>query len=240
MADGAKNPDLLEDMAAGVELFNRQIIGLPVPDGPTMLNPKRAEFRMNHIREELAEIQAVYDKPKDDLTDKSEVADGFMDVAYISLGALVEMGIVPGAVFQAVQRANMDRKRGEVSKRPGSLGYDAVKPEGWKPPQIARAIYQMSPSVIKSLSPVFLELAALRAQKGADYNTGMELRDYFPMGHRSYFQMVWVKVKRLQSLVTVPRKAVHERVRDSILDALNYLTYWAEAIDRKDPDVAAE
>lgn len=240
----AERLDLVEDMLAGVERFNREIVGLEIPKSPRALSPQRAEFRLGHIEEEIQEIRDVYAGLSDDEEDLAEIIDGFVDVIYIALGALVEMGVTPGAAFREVQRANMDKKRGEVSKRPGSQGYDAVKPEGWRPPDILGAVYAATPSTLAALSPVHLELARLRAAKGADYNSsGIEIRDYFPLGHQSYFQMVFLKAKRLQSLIGLirdGRRAIHEGLRDTLLDLLNYATYWVEALDRRDPGVEAD
>lgn len=120
--------DMMHEM---VERFNREIIGLPIPNKPTMLNFERGEFRLAHMREELTEIeQAISDE------NLEESVDGLVDLVYVALGALIEMGVAPTLVFEEVHRANMERKRGEKSTRSGSLGYDAVKPDGWKAPDL--------------------------------------------------------------------------------------------------------
>lgn len=221
---------MLDSFLAAVLRFTEEVIGLPIPRTPTPLSDARASFRINHIKEELDEYIAA----KAD-GDVAEQADAFVDVIYLALGALVEMGITPGPVFNEVQRANMDKVQGEVSKRPGSGGFDAIKPEGWQGPNIAQAMLSMTPDVIESMSPVHLEIAQLRAKKGADYNSCVKLTDYFPLGHQSYVQMMHLKAKRALSLVDIASKggeANFEGLRDTLLDSLNYTTFWVEAIDR--------
>ncbi len=121
----------LTELHEMVTRFNKEIIGLPIPDKPTILNFERGEFRLGHLREEMAEIEeAMSDEKLEDVT------DGLLDLIYVALGTLLEMGIPPGAAFEEVHRANMDKQKGNLAKRVGSLGYDAIKPEGWVPPSL--------------------------------------------------------------------------------------------------------
>ena len=115
-----------------VERFNREIIGLQIPDKPTMLERHRSDFRRGHLLEELSEIAHGADHE-----DMSELVDGLLDLIYVAMGWLVEMGVTVGASFEEVHAANMAKERGELARRPGSKGYDAVKPEGWTPPDLA-------------------------------------------------------------------------------------------------------
>jgi len=55
------------------------------------------------------------------------------------------------------------------------------------------------------------------------------------LGHQSYVQMMHLKAKRALSLVDIASKggeANFEGLRDTLLDSLNYTTFWVEAIDR--------
>lgn len=110
------------------ERFAREIVGLPIPNEPRRLSSKRKNFAISAMEEELVEFiesRTIEDE-----------ADALVDMAYFALGRLVEMGLSPTALFDEVHHANMSKKRGELSKRPGSLGYDAIKPEGWMPPDL--------------------------------------------------------------------------------------------------------
>jgi hypothetical protein len=80
---------------------------------------------------------------------------------------------------------------------------------------------------------VLIECAVLRKTRD-DYNQTEEgLQGYFPFGHMSYFQMVHVKATRMRSLMnTPPGEEFEEKMRDTLLDVINYSTYWVEAMDR--------
>lgn len=119
---------MLQHMLSLVERFQRDIIGIEIPTSPTLLPEWRVKARADHFREEDAEFEEA--------KTLEEQADALLDGIYLRLGALVEMGILPGPVFEEVHDANMLKKRGAVAKRPGSRGYDAVKPEGWTPPDL--------------------------------------------------------------------------------------------------------
>lgn len=121
--------DKLNDLMAMVERFNRDIIGLTVPDQPTPLKPGRALMRFAHLEEELTETKEAYDRG-----DFSETVDGLVDLIYVALGSILEMGVPAGAAFEEVHAANMRRVRGRKSTRKHSDGFDAVKPEGWTGP----------------------------------------------------------------------------------------------------------
>jgi len=121
----------LDKMHEMVLRFNRDIIGLPIPDKPTLLSHDRCYFRRRHLCEEMDEIEKGVGN-----VNLEQVTDGLLDLIYVAMGTLIEMGITPGAAFEEVHRANMAKRQGAISKRPGSLGFDAVKPEGWTPPDL--------------------------------------------------------------------------------------------------------
>ena len=118
----------MERYLALVHRFNADIIGLPIPETPTRLGHARKAWASGAIAEELDEFEKAE-------TFEDEV-DALVDLSYFALGRLVEMGVVPGLVFDEVHEANMRKRRGELSKRPNSLGFDAVKPEGWTGPNL--------------------------------------------------------------------------------------------------------
>lgn len=119
---------LIPDMLAMVERFNREVIGLPVPDAPQRLDPERKHWAHGAMSEELAEFMEA--------ETLEEEVDALVDLSYFAMGRLVEMGVLPGPVFEEVHKANMAKERGSLSKRPHSRGYDAVKPAGWTPPDL--------------------------------------------------------------------------------------------------------
>ncbi|WID42028.1 nucleotide pyrophosphohydrolase [Pseudomonas phage ZQG1] len=228
-------------MLAKTEQFNREIVNLPVPKQPTLLSERRAAWTATALTEEVEEFAHAC---KDE--DILEAADGLIDLVYFALGRLVEMGIPPQALFEEVQRANMGKVQGALSKRPDSLGFDAVKPEGWMPPDHSRLLevtqeslkeYEQLKADAKqreALSPVWKRLQELREKKGSDYNNIPGGRDaYFPYGHMSYGHMVNTKCLRIQSLLNKAKdgKEINfESLLDTVEDLINYATYWAEAM----------
>lgn len=122
---------VLADQHVQAAEFNEKIIGYPAPAVPTILSFERGEFRLGHLREELAEIELNLSNEN-----LEEVVDGLIDLMYVAHGALYEMGITSRAAFEAVHEANMRKRQGAKSTRPSGQGYDAIKPEGWMPPDM--------------------------------------------------------------------------------------------------------
>lgn len=113
---------LLED----VQRFSDEVLGLKVPDTPTLLTYSRQQFAVEFLREEVNEFQQAWDNGSID-----DAADAMVDLVYVALGRLIEMGVPPGPVFDTVHRANMAKHRGKTKR---GTDTDAAKPEGWKAP----------------------------------------------------------------------------------------------------------
>jgi NTP pyrophosphatase (non-canonical NTP hydrolase) len=225
---------LFARMLEKVEKFNVEIVGFPIPASPQTLGARRQEWAVGALNEELGEFVEANESG-----DVLEAADALVDLIYFALGRLVEMGIPAEAVFNEVQRANMSKERGQLSKRPGSQGYDAIKPEGWLPPdhswllQFTRGDLEAA-ALWSGLSPIIKKVSLLRAKKGNDYNTSVQLKDYFPFGHFSYAQMVHLKSTRMLSQLEVIKrgKALNfDGIQDTLEDLINYATFYAEAIE---------
>lgn len=224
-------------LMAQVERFNTDVTALPVPATPTLLNKDRTKWAHAALTEEANEFkQAIADG------DILEAADGLLDSVFFALGRLAEMGIPAHAVWEAIVTANMAKQRGELSKRPGSMGHDAVKPEGWQPPDHGWLLDFTLADVEKArafdeLSPIFQEITLLRKAKGEDYNNVPGGRDaYFPFGHHSYAHMLNTKVLRINSLVTSMasgKQPNFEGLRDTARDLVNYGAFYAEWLDRQ-------
>jgi NTP pyrophosphatase (non-canonical NTP hydrolase) len=220
-------------MLLKVEDFNHGIIGLPIPHVPAVLSEPRKEWAITALNEELAEFRDACDQG-----DVLEAADALVDLVYFALGRLVEMGVPAMVVFNEVQQANMSKLRGELSKRPNSKGYDAIKPAGWKAPDHSRLLSFSADDVKKAelwdkMSPVLKKVVELRIKKGNDYNSGPQLKDYFPFGHESYAQMVHLKSTRMLSQIAVLNagKALnYDGILDTLEDLINYATFYAEAL----------
>lgn len=72
-------------------------------------------------------------------------------------------------------------------------------------------------------------------RKSEDYDSGVELEEYFPLGELSYFQMIWTKMLRMKSLVTNPREQNFEGLEDTVDDMIAYLVFLRKYLkDQKD------
>lgn len=220
-------------MLVKVAEFNREVVALPIPETPQVLGEQRLTWANAALQEELKEFNDAVDAG-----DVLEAADALIDLVYFALGRLVEMGVPAVAVMDEVQRANMDKRQGELSKRPGSMGHDAVKPTGWQAPDHAWLLGFTRTDLEKArnwdkISPVLRKVAELRIRKGQDYNAGPQLEDYFPFGHQSYAQMIHVKTTRIHSLLAVMaqgRRPNFDGLLDTLEDLINYSTFYAEAL----------
>lgn len=120
------------------------------------MSEDRLRLRLALVAEEVAELVAAmccygedetnalkkwlvasFDECADDAgntthTDLAEVAKELVDVHAVVSGTAVEYGIPEDRAYAEVHRANM-AKRNEVGRK-------LVKPEGWTPPDVARAI----------------------------------------------------------------------------------------------------
>lgn len=223
-----------------VEQFYHQVIDVRIPAVPMVLTKPALDRAVTVLSEEIGEFIEATEEGK-----VAEAADALIDLTYFALGRLLEMGISPGPCFAAVQKANMAKVKGDLAKRPGFEGHDAVKPPGWTPPNLQPYLLsaeefettQMRANEVlyyrdryECMSQAFKEAHALRQAKGRDYNDGVALRDYFPFGHQSYIQMMWLKVLRLISLTKSSSIPKHESIEDTILDLLNYASYYYEWI----------
>lgn len=99
--------------------------GAPVGERPAALTGDRKRRRIEWMREELeeyAEAETVEDQ-----------ADALIDLMYFAVGCLVEMGVPPSGVWNAVHKANM-AKLWPDGVHTSPIG-KVVKPEGWVAPE---------------------------------------------------------------------------------------------------------
>jgi predicted HAD superfamily Cof-like phosphohydrolase len=113
--------------------------GLPVAERYTVphgISRELQQFRLRFLREELEELDKAY--AEDSLPD---IADALVDLVYVALGTAHLHGLPWEALFDEVQRSNMQKVRAQHvgdSKR-GSI-FDVVKPKGWQAPLIEEVL----------------------------------------------------------------------------------------------------
>lgn len=112
-----------------VKAFCRKLEIYDIPPRPTILSKEKASAYYWSFDEENREfVQAI---ESDDLVG---AVDAMVDMAYLAIGRVVEMGVDVELAWKSAHVANMRKERGSTDKRPGLAGVDAVKPPGWKPP----------------------------------------------------------------------------------------------------------
>lgn len=216
----------LTDMANKVEQFQNNIQGLPIPKRVQPLADHRMRFRTGHLREEIDEFVAAYERG-----DLKQQTDGLGDLVYVAIGALLEMGVPYHMIFAEIHSKNMEKVRGET-KRAESGGFDAIKPEGWTPPNFDAILEEMD--VRWHVSNQLVEVTRLSMAKSEDYNSETNRDDYFPFGDISYSQMIWTKGLRAMNIVKRAMKGKgqnFEGIRDTLRDIINYATYWLEWLE---------
>jgi predicted HAD superfamily Cof-like phosphohydrolase len=140
--------------------FQREVLSVPAMK-PRSLTGDVLARTIGHLVEELTEFSAA---SHGDLSENARIADqadALVDLAYVAFGALVQMGVAPGAAFEEVHSRNMKRKFVEVD-RFGRSAPDAVKPEGWAPPDWAlllsfglkdiKRLHQFQPDITETIA----------------------------------------------------------------------------------------
>jgi len=109
--------------------------GLPFTDSgtiPKMIDKETAKFRLEFLREELAELSKGYADQ-----DLEQVADALVDIVVVALGTAQMHGLPWDDLFDEVMDANMKKIRVTFIKQSKRLSVlDLMKPKGWTPPNI--------------------------------------------------------------------------------------------------------
>jgi predicted HAD superfamily Cof-like phosphohydrolase len=124
-----------------------QAFGCPNPPHPSEPSPERLKLRLRLILEEVCELVdacgysaegnefrldvSIRDEP-DFPFDMVKVVDALADIDYVVEGMRLELGVDGEPVAAEVHRSNM-AKVGATQRADGKI----MKPEGWKPPDIA-------------------------------------------------------------------------------------------------------
>ena len=112
------------DRAWSLVLAFHQRFNFPYTDIPTQLARPRAKIRCLWMMEELVEFLEA-----EDLVDQ---VDAMMDLMYLALGTLVEMGVKPAGPFNVVHATNLAKVPQAVK---GSDLGKAVKGPDWRDPR---------------------------------------------------------------------------------------------------------
>lgn len=126
----------------------------PCLDSPQWPGDERAQLRMELIFEEFGEVMSslgcrldgdgAWNKEVrfdgEPRTQLALIADGLVDLIYVCVGTALEFGIPLDRAWNEVQRANMAKvgPDGKVLRREDGK---ILKPEGWQPPDIEKAVF---------------------------------------------------------------------------------------------------
>jgi predicted HAD superfamily Cof-like phosphohydrolase len=109
------------------------------------LSETEFNFRTAFLFEELKEWIEAYGEQN-----VVKMADALVDLVWVALGTAHYLGIPFDSLWHEVKRANMEKRpwqEGDPIKPRNVQGFEVVKPEGWKPPDIEgiierfRAVY---------------------------------------------------------------------------------------------------
>lgn len=106
--------------------------GLPTTEPPQLLATPRTGERSKWMREELHEFESAATIP--------EQADAMVDLIYLAIGTLVEMGVPPGRVFELVHSSNLGKRWADGTVRLDREG-KVLKPPAWSSPNVEIEAY---------------------------------------------------------------------------------------------------
>jgi predicted HAD superfamily Cof-like phosphohydrolase len=111
-----------------------EAFGVPAYDTPRIPPDNRVNLRVDLIDEEWNETGDAIESE-----DLVEIADGLADLVVVIYGTALEYGIDLDAVLEEVHASNM-AKLGADGKPILRADGKVLKPEGWKPPNIAAVL----------------------------------------------------------------------------------------------------
>lgn len=133
-----------------------------------MLDAIRAEKRKDFLVEEVDEYTDALEED-----DFIEQVDGLVDIIYIAIGTLLEMGIPIRSVFEEIHDSNM--RKLDANGKPIIEGGKIRKPEGWVGPNVAGAIHASDFSEwALSQQALIDELNDLSEERGKEYDKGYD------------------------------------------------------------------
>jgi len=113
----------LSSLIQDVSEFQVKVLGNGFPEQPVKLVGNHFMEQYEKLDEELEELNEA--------TLISDQADALIDLIYLSLGTLHQMGVDTQRVWDAVHKANMAKKLGKTKRGHEN---DAAKPDDWKAP----------------------------------------------------------------------------------------------------------
>lgn len=105
--------------------FHR-LFSIPYKEKPTFLPKDRVQIRAEWMQEEIQEFL--------ESASLEDQADAMIDLIYLALGTLVEMGVRPEELFEIVHKANMSKVWEDGKPHYRKSDGKVVKPPSWQDP----------------------------------------------------------------------------------------------------------
>jgi hypothetical protein len=208
--------------------FNSTVRGVEPSSPPRVLTDIELDRAVTAFAEEIGEFTGATQRG-----DIAEAADGLVDLIYFAAGRLVEMGVPILPLHNAVQRANMGKVRGDLPKRPGWSGFDAVKPPGWTHPDHSwllhvqpRDVERFKRIAEKRMHAQFPILLLGYARHGKD-TVAEYLRDFY--GYRFTSSSMWA-AERVMLPAFAEIGITYASADECFADRGNHRAFWFERI----------
>lgn len=114
-----------------VREFHRKF-NLIISEAPRHLVARKLKERIEFMQEELDEFKVAAERQH-----LAGMADALIDLAYVTLGTAVMLGLPWLPLWFDVHRANMAKERGATHR---GHPVDVRKPAGWEPPKTAEIL----------------------------------------------------------------------------------------------------
>jgi predicted HAD superfamily Cof-like phosphohydrolase len=115
----------LNDLFNDVRAFH-VAFGCAAPVAPLQMSPDAVEARAAWMSEEVQEFR--------DAKTLADQADACIDLLYFAVGGLVELGVIPGRLWEIVHSANMAKLWPDGVAHHRADG-KIIKPPNWRPPE---------------------------------------------------------------------------------------------------------
>jgi hypothetical protein len=208
----------------------------------TNLTGEFLRFRQNFLIEELDEFDEAITE-----NNPEKVVDALIDLCVVAIGTLDLAGVDSKKAWDTVQYANMKKQRGENSTRPGSMGFDLVKPPNWVPPShlgntgsfdsacqdiqdknippISRT--HKIPSHVKTLYQYISYAMAKCHDYDDDTDSEFFHAAYYPEGIDNILYEIAKKVKRLRHIIGKMKKKKFQPKTDGLHDSFRDVSIYA-------------
>ena len=126
----------MTDMLSNINSFY-EMFGYPSQKRPCIPSSQRelTLFRIKLLQEELDEFKEAIKNEKID-----DALDALVDIVYVALGTAWHFNLPFEKAWAVVHKANMEKLPGKSQRH----YQDAIKPKGWKRPDIQKVIDEYS------------------------------------------------------------------------------------------------